>query len=344
MDTAITKSSKERRRIARAEASVWIVRLHGSHRSPELEAGFRRWLNQHPENAQEFDRVTAVWEAAPHASTAGLPRVTGWARAPAPRRWALAAMLLLACAAAALWIGLPLLRDPVMVTGIGEQRLVPLADGTRVTLNSDSELKVEYTPDTRRVLLLRGEAFFEVAHNTKRPFIVIAGDNQVTAVGTAFAVRYEPDHIDVTLVEGKVSVTSTTTNAPVPQRDLKITTPGANSPPVARAYVMAAGERLTIAKGAATKVEEPHMEAATAWRRGEVMLDDTPLSEAVAEMNRYNKSALVIDESKIANLKVSGIYHTGDSTGFAQTVANLYSLRVTESGDQIHLSSTSPRP
>src|ERR1700721_76703 len=95
------QASRERRRVARAEASVWIVRLHGSNRTPELEAGFRRWLEVSPENAQEFERVTAVWEAAPQASTAGLPRVAHWNRPIAPRRWALAAALFIACGAAA---------------------------------------------------------------------------------------------------------------------------------------------------------------------------------------------------------------------------------------------------
>jgi transmembrane sensor len=104
---------------------------------------------------------------------------------------------------------------------------------------------------------------------------------------------------------------------------------------------MTAGERLRIAKAGPSKLDEPRVEAVTAWRRGEVMLDDTPLIDAVAEMNRYNKSALIIDEARIANLKVSGIYHTGDSGGFAATVANLYGLRVTEAGDAIHLSSSS---
>ena len=205
----IDRTIQDRRR-ARAEASVWIVRLHGAQRTPELEAGFRRWLKVHPDNAAEFERVTAVWEAAPHASIAGLPRVTqGERRSAAPRRWAIAATVLLFVAAGVL-LGYRLGQDPEYVTAIGEQRTVPLDDGSRIALNSNSQVKIEFTAERRAVRLLRGEAFFEVAHNRVRPFVVIAGDNEVTAVGTAFEVRYEPDHTDVTLVEGKVNVTSTT--------------------------------------------------------------------------------------------------------------------------------------
>lgn len=340
MDAAGTSATQDRRRRARAEASVWIVRLHGAHRTPELEAGFRRWLEASPDNAAEFERVTSVWEAAPHASIAGLPRVVHREPAsPSPRRWAIAATLLLVAAGGA-FLAYRVELDPEYVTAIGEQRTVPLDDGSRIALNSNSKVKIEFTESRRTVRLLRGEAFFEVAHNQQRPFVVIAGDNQVTAVGTAFEVRYEPDHIDVTLVEGKVNVTSTAELLEVPasvSSSLSGTSKLSSS-----GYAMTAGERLRVAKGAAPSVDAPRVDAVTAWRRGEVMLDDTPLTDAVAEMNRYSKVALVIDEGSIATLHVSGIYHTGDSEGFAQTVANLYGLKVTQEGGQIHLRTGAP--
>jgi len=106
---------------------------------------------------------------------------------------------------------------------------------------------------------------------------------------------------------------------------------------------MTAGERLRVAKSAPPSVDAQRVEAVTAWRRGEVMLDDTSLPDAVAEMNRYSKNPLIIDGDSIATLRVSGIYHTGDSEGFAQTVAQLYGLQVTKEGDQIHLRSAKPR-
>jgi transmembrane sensor len=339
MDPAI----QDRRRRARAEASVWIVRLHGAHRTPELEAGFRRWLTVNPENAVEFERVTSVWESAPHASIAGVPRVARW-KPPFSnlRRFGLAATLLLLVAAGA-FLTYRLKQDPEYVTAIGEQRTVPLDDGSRIALNSNSAIKIEFTAERRAVRLLRGEAFFEVTHNHERPFVVIAGDNQVTAVGTAFEVRYEPDHIDVTLVEGKVNVTSTA-EPPVAPASVSSSKTGLVKLS-SSGYAMTAGERLRVAKGAAPTMDAPRVDAVIAWRRGEVMLDDTPLTDATAEMNRYSKSALIIDESRIATLHVSGIYHTGDSEGFAQTVAQLYSLEVKKEGGQIHLrSAATPKP
>jgi transmembrane sensor len=336
----IDPATQDRRSRARAEASVWIVRLHGAHRTPELEAGFRRWLQAHPDNAAEFERVTAVWESAPHASIAGLPRVVHREPAsPSPRRWAIAATLLLVAATGA-FLAYRLEQDPEYATAIGEQRTVPLEDGSRIALNSNSKVKIEFTAQRRTVRLLRGEAFFEVAHNRERPFVVIAGDNQVTAVGTAFEVRYEPDHIDVILVEGKVNVTST--GEPLEPPDSVSSSKTGWGKLSSSGYAMTAGERVRFAKGAPAITDAPRVDAVTAWRRGEVMLDDTPLTDAVAEMNRYSKSALVIDESSIATLRVSGIYHTGDSEGFAQTVAQLYGLEVSQEGDQLHLRSAAP--
>jgi transmembrane sensor len=340
VDAAESSATQDRRQRARAEASAWIVRLHGAHRTPELEAGFRRWLEANPDNAAEFERVTAVWESAPHASIAGLPRVLHRERpSPNPRRFAVAATLLLFVVAAA-FLGYRLERDPEYVTSIGEQRTVPLDDGSRIALNSNSRVQIEFTADKRTVRLLRGEAFFEVAHNKERPFVVIVGENEVTAVGTAFEVRYEPDHIDVTLVEGKVNVTSTAEplGAPASVSSSKTGLGKLSS----SGYAMTAGERVRIVKGAPAKVDAPRVDAVTAWRRGEVMLDDTPLPDAVAEMNRYSKNPLIIDGNSIATLRVSGIYHTGDSEGFAQTVAKLYGLQVMQEGDQIHLRSAAP--
>jgi transmembrane sensor len=336
-----THLCSERRRLARAEAAVWVVRLHGSRRSPEFEAGFRHWLAAHPENGEEFERVTAVWEAAPHASVAGLPRVRGRQPSPKGKRWALAAVLVMACCAG-LWLLSHSSRDTTYVTGIGEQRLIPLEDGSRIALNSDSRVKIDYLPAVRRVYLIRGEAFFEVAHNPQRPFVVAVGGQQVTALGTSFEVRYDADRVDVILMEGKVSVTPAAEGTRSPSQTSQNAGKDSLSTASQRGFVMVPGERLTIAKGVAPKVDEPRMDAITAWRRGEVMLDDTPLADAIVEMNRYNRSALVVDENDLSNLRISGIYHTGDSVGFAQTVASLYGLRVTEAGEQIHLSSAVP--
>jgi transmembrane sensor len=130
----------------------------------------------------------------------------------------------------------------------------------------------------------------------------------------------------VTLLEGKVAVATRAPReqAPAPQQQ---TQPQMLSP----------GQRLTFRRDRTPKLDEPRIDAVTAWRRGEVMLDQTVLADAVAEMNRYDERMLVIDDPAVAALRISGIYHAGDSSGFAHTIAELYGLQVIEQSGRIHL-------
>jgi len=318
MSTSGSPTERVVQRAARAEAAAWIVRLHGPHRCAELEAAFRDWLQAHPENGKQFERVTEVWDAGSSVPVPGVPRMTRWKEDARGRQWSLAAALLLLLCGLAGWITWRAWVGPSYTTGIGEQRVVRLDDGTRLSLNSGTRVVITYSNTERRVELVRGEAFFEVAHNAARPFIVTAGDRQVVAIGTTFVVRYEAARTAVTLLEGSVTV----------------------SPATDRGLTLAPGERVTFAAGGSRRLDrldEPKIEAVTAWRRGEVMLDRTQLEDAVAELNRYDKNTLIIDDPRIATLGISGIYHAGDSSGFAHTIAKLYGLEIIEQSNRIHL-------
>jgi transmembrane sensor len=305
-------------RAARAEASVWIVRLHSEKRTPQLEADLREWLAADPENARQFERITDVWDLGGVVSVQGLPRMRSW-QAPTWRRHGLLAMAgVMVCAIALLtfywwWYA------SAYVTAHGEQRLVYLDDGSRVHLNSDSRLRIEFATNERRVRLHRGEGLFEVAPDARRPFIVEAGAQRVTALGTTFVVRFESARTAIILVEGRVAVSQSSDTAAAELRP---------------------GERLTFAKVGPPEVDMPRLEAVTAWRRGEVLLEDTRLDEAIAEMNRYDKRLLVIDDAELAAVRVSGVYRTGDSVGFARAVAELHGFQVRDTAGQIHLHKT----
>ena len=336
MESTPEKTVDMRKRAARAEAAVWIVRLHGPDRTADLEAGFRAWLEADPENGRQFERVTETWDAGA-TPVPGVPRVGQWQSAvpntPA-QNWLLAAALAIVVIGAGFWGANYFWLNPTYATGIGEQRIVRLSDGTRITLNSDSRVAVSYRGVERRVRIDRGEAYFDVAKDPTRPFLVRAGEHQVKALGTAFVVRYDAQRIAVTLVEGKVSVSS------LPAASESAERPGAGPrTPVAvvEETVLAPGQRLVFAKSEAPKLDEPRIDAVTAWRRGEVMLDKTALAEAIAEMNRYDQTTLIIDDPAIAELKVSGIYHTADNETFAKMIAKLYGLEVIHRAGQIHL-------
>ena len=297
-----------------AEAGVWIARLHGDDRNRDMEAGLRRWLQESPLNARAFELATDVWNEAQNLRRV-MPLPLDTCQRPT-RRFPLA----LACAAAVTLVAILstlLFRSNRVVTSVGEQRMLTLSDGTRVYLNTATRVVVRYDSSTRRVELEAGEALFDVARATDRPFIVTSGDEQVTALGTSFVVRRDDRRVAITLVDGKVSVSPPSSSNPV---------------------TLAPGQRLTFMPDGPAQMDTPSLDKVVAWRRGQLILDDTQLANAVAEMNRYSPVPLVIARAQDARLLVSGLFQVGDSLSFAHAVAEMHGLRVVETGAVILLS------
>jgi transmembrane sensor len=320
------KEMKIPREVA-AEAAVWLTRLHGPHRSPELEREFKKWLDKAPLHAMAFERATATWEAVEGISAATAYRARSSLRKPAFPRFAAAggaafAMVLIALVA---WHGW--LRDPVYATDVGEQRAITLADGSRVLLNTRTRL-VSHSSEksVRLVVLEEGEALFEVAKDPGRPFIVDAGAKKITALGTVFTVRRAGEAVSVTLIEGKVSVS----NAKAPS----------NAPEASKPALLSPGERLVSASDAPSKIDAPALDQVLAWKRGEVIFDSTPLSEAVQEMNRYGVVQLSID-GDAGSLQVSGIFRAGDSDAFARAVSSVHDLTLSRDASRLVLGHSS---
>jgi transmembrane sensor len=347
MDASSGSAARNVQRTARAEAAAWIVRLHGPHRSAELEAAFRDWLAAHPENGTQFERVTAAWDAGSSFPVPGAPRLAHWTKPPLRRPWMWATAVFLVICALVGWSAWLAWGPTPYTTGIGEQRIVRLDDGTRLSLNSSTRVRIAYTAAERRVALERGEAYFEVARHPERPFIVTAGTHEVIALGTVFMIRYDTGQTAVTLLEGEVAVSPYLQTVPVaaPPASTETTPARINShaplPSASSKVILSPGERVTLTENGSLKLDAPRMEAVTAWRRGEVMLDKTALAEAVAELNRYDQTQLIIDDPRIAALPISGIYQAGDSNGFARTIAKLYNLEIVEHAQTVHLRTAS---
>lgn len=240
------------------------------------------------------------------------------------------------------------LHSDAVVTAVGEQRTLTLEDGTRVYLNTNSRAVVHYDKKFRQVNLEKGEALFEVAKRPDWPFVVTAGDRQVTALGTAFNVRRDDKDLAVTLMEGKVTVSPVTfvsTSVPKRQGDGDSTaTQGTPDPEAAAIFTLSPGQRLTLAISAPPKVDWPPLEQVTAWQRGQVAFDNTLLKDAVAEMNRYSTVRLEVEDPSAAAIRVSGIFRAGDSANFAQAVARTYRLRVRDEADQVILAGGTVQP
>jgi transmembrane sensor len=300
-----------------AEAAAWLARLHGPHRSADTDAALKAWLRADPAHEEAFGRATEVWDLLP-----GLAATPPSSATPERRArhivFAMAASLLLLLSVGGGYFLLG--RPPVHETAVGEQQVVMLDDGTRVSLNTDSRIAILYSAGERRVRLDRGEAMFEVSHNPARPFIVEAGDEQVRALGTTFIVRRDGDaRMAVTLIEGRVEVTEP------------------NQARAPRIAMLAPGQRVTVTATAGAALDRPSIEAVTAWRRGEVMFEDTSLLDAAEELNRYNAEHLVIADPSLASLRISGVFSTGDLEEAARAIAVLHHLHARREGGEIRL-------
>jgi transmembrane sensor len=308
----------------RAQAAAWIASLHDESRDEKLEAGFRRWLAADARHRAAFEMANEIWmdtDSWPRPAATGFARRRGLASlAASPRPLALAASLAIALVAGALF----LFRGAPLITEVGEQRNLVLEDGSRVTLNTDSRVRIDYSPEARRVRVESGEALFEVAKRAGWPFVVTAGDRQITALGTAFVVRRQGGAVSVTLVEGKVRV------APAAAAE-------ESAPASAEVAVLTAGERLTFVEGKKTILDRPVVANAVAWQRGQVVFDRTPLSQAVAEMNRYSPVKLAVESESARGFLVTGIFRTGDSESFVQAVKESFYMEPREDGGRIVL-------
>jgi transmembrane sensor len=313
----------------RAEAAAWIARLHDERRGPDLEAALHEWLGESEEHRQAFNRMTQVWERAGKIRMRARDdissirngrhsRFSPWAAALA------ASLVLVVFAAVYYW------RDTALVTAVGQQQVRLLRDGTRVVLNTDTRIEVNYDEHVRRVRLVRGEAWFNVSKHATWPFLVSVGDQEIRALGTSFIVRHDDvQDLSVTLVEGRVSV------APIARDD---------EASLQAPQFLAPGQRLVVSRDHASAVDRPELSRITAWERGRVEFEQTPLEDAATEMNRYNTTHVTVAGAEVAQLRIGGVFRAGDSDEFVKIVTAAFGLRADRNGRDIVLSRSATQP
>ncbi len=308
---------------ARAEAAAWIAQLHDERRSPDLEARVHAWLGESEDHRRAFNRMTYVWERTGQIQmrARGRTSATMMARRPriTPSTVTLAAALTLAGIILAYYW-----RNNAVVTAVGQRQVRLLRDGTRVVLNTDTRIEVNYDERARRVRLIRGEAWFDVSKRPAWPFIVSVDGQEIRALGTSFIVRHDDiQDLSVTLVEGRISVAPIARNDEAPPKDPQILAPG---------------QRLIISQNHTPAVDRPELSRITAWERGRVEFEDTPLGDAVSEMNRYSTSHVTVADAAVARLRIGGVFRAGDTEEFVRVATAAFGLRADRRGHDIVLS------
>jgi transmembrane sensor len=202
-------------------------------------------------------------------------------------------------------------------TGIGGHRIVPLADGSRIELNTATILRTVISKKRRDVWLDRGEAYFEVAHIEGSAFVVHAGPRMITVVGTQFSVRRDDEKVTVAVVTGRVRVEDTT--------------PGTSSASV----TVTAGD-VAIGLGSSTMlVSKPvaAVEDKLTWRDGRLVFDGTSLAEVADDFNRYNRQQLLISDPSVAAIRISGTFKASNVEAFVRLLKEAYGLKVELTAD-----------
>lgn len=332
---------------ALAEASAWIVTLHGPERTAAVERGFQRWLAESPTHQYAFEHATETWSrtrATVRRSAQVDISIPGSSDERPPRERSTRTVLAIAASLVVAAIGIWLyVQQPELRTSVGERRTIVLDDGTQVTLNTATRMTVDYDSHRRHVRLQSGEAFFEVAKRSQWPFVVTAGDREVTALGTSFLVRRDSARTAVTLLEGKVQVTSPVRDGGEVASPLAVAVEQmpTNAQP-SGAITLVPGQRIVFAEQAPPVLDRPEVQKLTAWQQGLVNIDDLTLAEAVQEMNRYSTLQLVV-EGAAADIRVSGVFRVTDSENLAQAVALTHGLEMRKEGRRIVLSGI-PQP
>lgn len=267
------------------EAAAWRFRIDQNPSDRALAARLQTWLSADPRHQSawdEIDRTWAVMGAVPRPAVSRL--ATGRPR-QARRRAFLTIGVAAAAATAVLLIRPPSEWAADHRTGVGEIRPITLSDGSKVHLNGNSAIVVDFSADTRRVRLIKGEAAFTVVSGPRR-FIVAAADGTSEALGTAWTVQLTGDGAVVAVTENDVLIRNN----------------------VGGEVIASAGQGARYSASTLTATQSIDVEAATAWQRGKLIFVDRPLGEVVEGLGRHHPARLVILDGSIRQMKVNGVF------------------------------------
>ena len=350
--------------------ATWLIRRESGQWTDTDQARFEQWLEASTLNRVAFLRLELAWEESARLKALGAgvagdqppppgcwnvtpffdsnraaPRghTEGTNDAPARqrmRRLALAASVLLAVVAGLGTYPFWSSDTDRYRTPIGGLSSVPMPDGSKITLNTASEIRVAVNENERRIDLRQGEAFFEVAKDPNRPFVVEAGKKRVVAVGTKFSVRRDGESVEVVVTEGKVRVEDASrplrSNSAVEASGSPALPPTADNPVFLTPGAIAHADEAGVLVHRKSLVEaETHL----SWRTGVLMFREQNLADAVAEFNRYNVRKIVIADPAVAALKVEGNFRATNVDAFVRLLESGFPVRATAEEDQIVLSS-----
>jgi transmembrane sensor len=246
-----------------------------------------------------------------------------------------------------------IINDGIYQTEIGELQTITLDDGSRVILDTQTKVTAQYSDQLRHITLNQGQARFSVVKDSSRPFIVDVGSGKVTALGTEFVIKKESGNILVTLIEGEVSVIN---EKLVPQvdppelqqvalndREVKadiqstpeydetstvFTTRADVKNPFNSEVKLLPGQQVAFNSTGMSQATDANLELVTSWQSGRLIFENHTLAEVLDNLNRYSKSQIMLGDDSLADIRITGVFKTGDNTRIVHTLKTYFSMRV----------------
>lgn len=309
------------------EAATWLERRESEDWNDVDNASLETWLAQSAAHRIAFWRVNGAWSQTDRLS-ALRPLPTQRSVPASPRK----TRPLLRFAAAAIAVAVigsvaanNMLSGPAYktyATGVGVRETITLPDGSQIELNTDTSVRVAEAGRHRNVVLDRGEAFFQIKHDSVHPFVVTAGNSRVIDLGTKFSVRTEPGRVEVALVEGRARIEPVEGHAP------------------ARIATLTPGDVAVAEKDSLNVRSLPKRDLADdlGWRRGVLILRRTTIAEAVAQFNRYNTHKLIVTDPAVAELPLGGTFQTTNPELFARVARDVLGVKLEVRGNETVIS------
>ncbi len=310
------------------QAAHWLVAREQPEWSADDAHALSAWLDESIAHKAAFWRLEAGWRAADRLAATRVGRLVAPARQWMPKQvWAITASVAIVCMAAlAIWQFFPSSVDSAAIrvaTAVGDRRQVALADGSAVTVNTASTVRASFAGGQRQVWLDRGEAYFEVAHDRRHPFVVFAGGRKVTVLGTKFSVRRDGDTVTVAVAEGRVRVEDS--DPATPERAAIIT---------AGDVAIARGQSMLLADRSEERVQD-----ALSWRRGVLTFDQVTLEQVAHEFNRYNRRQIRLGDAQAGRMRIGGSFEATNIDAFTRLLHDAFGLRVFNDKDGVTIKS-----
>lgn len=324
-------------------AAFWCARLSEGELGAADQREMEAWLSSSDDNVAALERAVLAWSlmddvAAAPELVAMRAEALEQARRSGRNRWrrsfalrpailsGLAASMAAAIVFGALWVEA---QPAVYQTSVGERRLVVLEDGSRLSLDAASAVRVKYDRGRRRLWLDQGRAKFDVSKDAHRPFSVEARSQTILATGTSFSVERLGEEVRVILYEGHIAVVDNEKNAR-PVRD-----PGGRAVRIRPLEEVIVNNQGVAPAPVVHAISDPTR--SLAWEAGQISLEEVPLSVAIERFNRYSEVKFVLEDPGAGSVKISGVFRAGDTEAIIEGITVVFPIVARRDGSRIVL-------